>query len=103
MYNQHIFLTWFMLVDPLNAPKNISLQYLERLMLIYQQVHKYDLDVLGLILEQIEYDDSSNIKKQLAKKAINLQNTFVVTEKAIKKIYEEEDLVFDGHKNKHLC
>lgn len=34
-----------MLVDPLNAPKNISLQNLERLMLIYQQVHKYDLDV----------------------------------------------------------
>lgn len=32
-------------------------------MLIYQQVHKYDLDVLGLILEQIEYADSSNIKK----------------------------------------
>ena len=52
-----------MLVDPLNAPKNISLQNLERLMLIYQQVHKYDLDVLGLILEQIEYADSSNIKK----------------------------------------
>ena len=88
-----------MLVDPLNAPKNISLQNLERLMLIYQQVHKYDLDVLGLILEQIEYADSSNIKKQLAKKAINLQNTFVVIEKTIKKIYEEEDLVFDGHKN----
>lgn len=92
-----------MLVDPLNAPKNISLQNLERLMLIYQQVHKYDLDVLGLILEQIEYADSSNIKKQLAKKAINLQNTFVVIEKTIKKIYEEEDLVFDGHKNKYLC
>lgn len=72
-------------------------------MLIYQQVHKYDLDVLGLILEQIEYADSSNIKKQLAKKAINLQNTFVVIEKTIKKIYEEEDLVFDGHKNKYLC
>jgi hypothetical protein len=64
---------------------------------------KWRVIQLGLILEQIEYADSSSIKKQLAKKAINLQNTFVVIEKEIKKIYEEEDLVFDGHKNKYLC
>ncbi|MGI6178219.1 MAG: hypothetical protein ACOYJO_07220, partial [Eubacterium sp.] len=57
---------------------------------------KWRVIQLGLILEQIEYADSSSIKKQLAKKAINLQNTFVVIEKEIKKIYEEEDLVFDG-------
>ena len=46
-------------------------------MLIYQQVHKYDLDVLGLILEQIEYADSSNIKKQLAKKEIHSSHLHV--------------------------
>ena len=91
-----------MLVDPLNAPKDISPQNIKRLMKIYQQVHRCDLDTLGLILEKIEQLNIEQIKQMLSDRIATTKSDFCDFEEDIKKIYAEEDFVFDGNYNKYL-
>ncbi len=101
-WQKHYSELYDLVIDPLTAPKDISLNSYEVLYQIYLRIREVDLSILEGLLEKNRYNSKIVSCDYIEKKIMETQEYYEEISVEVSDVYLREKLQYSGIKNKYL-